>query len=323
MEGLGGLVPPKWIQRLATNAGRVLGTILKRYRDPGRWPRIKDLFQTGVEHRFTLVEYGESTLWQRKQILYIDKAGNVDFTQNLRARWDQRIYDACCKDNVMATLEESETDFQVVPALSPGVAAALATGGPPAGGPEPEPARRPARVPKKRAEDDKWLHDARLDRDHRYWTLSHLLDPNRKWTEVANTSPAEQAANQAILDIIKSIRHHQNAEVEIAALIQIAQEAARQAFTERGEDPKGTHKLSGERTTIGEILVKLQVFLWPLPAKNNGCIRDDCRSAHVEDGDHMVSVHRANQDGKWMNAEFRLMSTLARLLDADMYMCVY
>jgi hypothetical protein len=73
------------------------------------------------------------------------------------------------------------------------------------------------------------------------------MDPERRWTEVANTTPAEQAANQAILDTIKSIRHHQNAEVEIAALIQIAQEAARQALTERGGDPKGIHKLSGEK----------------------------------------------------------------------------
>jgi hypothetical protein len=40
----------------------------------------------------------------------------------------------------------------------------------------------------------------------------------------------------------------------------------------------------------------------------------------VEDGDHMVMVHRANQDGKWTNAECRLTATLARLLDADMYM---
>jgi hypothetical protein len=127
--------------------------------------------------------------------------------------------------------------------------------------------------------------------------LEELLDPERKWTEVANTSPAEQAANQAILDTIKSIRHHQNAEVEITALIQIAQEAARQALAERGTDPKGTHKLNGERTTIEEVLVKLPLCRWPLPAKNNGCIRDDCRSEHVEDGDHMVTVHRANQDG--------------------------
>jgi hypothetical protein len=167
------------------------------------------------------------------------------------------------------------------------------------------------------------LHDADLDRDHRYWTLDELLDLERRWTEVTNTSPAEQAANQTILDTIKSIRHHQNAEVEITVLIQISQEAARQAFTERGADPKGTHRLSGERTTIEEVLIKLRLFRWPLPAKNDGCIRDDCRSEHVEDGDHIVTVHRANQDGKGINVECRLTATLARLLDADMYMSKY
>jgi hypothetical protein len=45
---------------------------------------------------------------------------------------------------------------------------------------EPEPVRKTAHVPKRRVEDDKWLHDSDLDRDHRYWTLDDLLDPERK-----------------------------------------------------------------------------------------------------------------------------------------------
>jgi hypothetical protein len=267
----------EWQQEL----GDFWGGILKRYRDAGRWPKIRDLFQTSVEHRFQLVAHGDSALWQRKQILFQDGAGNVDFQQNRRLRWGQRIFEAYSRTNVLTSLEDYAAEFQVIQGLSPAVAAALESGGPPSGGPEPEPAFEPARVPKKRIEDDKWLHDTDLDRDHRYWTLEELLHPERRWTEVANTTAAEQAATQSILDTIKSIPHHQNAEVEITALIQIAQEAARQALAERGVDPKGTHKLSGERTTIEEVLVKPPLYRWPLPAKNNGCIRDDCRSEHV------------------------------------------
>jgi hypothetical protein len=94
------------------------------------------------------------------------------------------------------------------------------------------------------------MHDTDLDRDHRFWNLEDLWDPTRNWTEAANTTLAEQAANQAILETIRLVRHHQNAEAEIAALPQIAQEAARQAFMERKPDPKGTHKLSRAATSI-------------------------------------------------------------------------
>jgi hypothetical protein len=94
--------------------GDFWGGILKRYRDTQRWPKIRHLFQTGVEDRFKLVDYGDTMMWQRKQILYMDDAGNVDFTQNRRCRRGQRIHDAYSPDNVLTTLEHYAADFQIV-----------------------------------------------------------------------------------------------------------------------------------------------------------------------------------------------------------------
>jgi hypothetical protein len=130
--------------------GDFWGGISKSYRETGRWPMIRDLFQTGVEHRFQLIAPGDSALWRRKQILFQDGAGNVDFQLNRRARWGQRIYEAYSRANMLISLDDYTADFQMIQGLTPAVAAALEAGGPPAGGPEPEPVQKPARVPANR-----------------------------------------------------------------------------------------------------------------------------------------------------------------------------
>jgi hypothetical protein len=50
-----------------------------------------------------------------------------------------------------------------------------------------------------------------------------ILNPERNWTYAANASASEQIANRAVLDAIALARHHENAEMEIAAIIQIAE----------------------------------------------------------------------------------------------------
>jgi hypothetical protein len=114
-----------------------------------------------------------------------------------------------------------------------------------------------------------------LPKEHRSLVLSEVLDPTRELTRVANTTPGEQAANQTVLEAIKLVRHHPNAELEIAALLQIAQEAYRQAFADRKTDPNGTHRLRGADTSIEEVLMKLPIYRWPNPSKRNGRTKDE------------------------------------------------
>jgi hypothetical protein len=101
----------------------------------------------------------------------------------------------------------------------------------------------------------------------RYWHLKEVLSPEREWIDAANASPAEREANRAVLEAIKLALTRANAEVEIADIIQIAQEAARVALMERNHDQKGTHRLKGEETTIADVLTMIPLFRWPIPAR--------------------------------------------------------
>jgi hypothetical protein len=49
--------------------------------------------------------------------------------------------------------------------------------------------------------------------------------------KMANATPAEKEANRAVLTAMEYARHHANAESEIAAILQIAQEASRAALS--------------------------------------------------------------------------------------------
>jgi hypothetical protein len=97
-----------------------------------------------------------------------------------------------------------------------------------------------------------------------------VLNPERQWTYATNASAAEQVANRAVLDAIAAARHHENPEVEIAAIIQIAEKAAWDAYTEGKHDQRGRHRLTGDDMTIDELLVKIPLFRWPI-AVGNGC----------------------------------------------------
>jgi hypothetical protein len=87
-----------------------------------------------------------------------------------------------------------------------------------------------------------------------------ILSPDRDWTYAANASPAERIANRAVLDAIASARHHEDVEMEIAAIIQIAERAAWDAYVEGKHDKAGSHRLTGPDMTIDELLVKLPLF---------------------------------------------------------------
>jgi hypothetical protein len=96
------------------------------------------------------------------------------------------------------------------------------------------------------------------------------LDAGREWTDSTNTTAAEQEANREVLEAIELSRDKQNTETEIAAILQIAQEASRMALLERKYDSKGTHHLLGEETTIPDVLTLVAILGWPTPAKVNG-----------------------------------------------------
>jgi hypothetical protein len=84
----------------------------------------------------------------------------------------------------------------------------------------------PFRNPDRFSASEKWLQEP-VDAEGSPWLReTSILSPERQWTYAANTSPAEQIANRAVLDAIVAARHHENPEVEIAAIVQIVEKAA-------------------------------------------------------------------------------------------------
>jgi hypothetical protein len=60
--------------------------------------------------------------------------------------------------------------------------------------------------------------------------------------------------NPAILEAIKLGRTHENPEVEIAAIIQIAQTAAHSAYTPEKHGAEGRRKLMGQEMTVADLM---------------------------------------------------------------------
>jgi hypothetical protein len=119
--------------------------------------------------------------------------------------------------------------------------------------------RKPGRI----AASERWLYEP-IDEEGSPWlSEAAILSPERQWTYAANTSVAEQVAKRAVVDAIAAARHHENPEAEIAAIIQIAEKAAREADTEGKHDQRGKHRLTGPDMTIDELLIKIPLFRWP------------------------------------------------------------
>jgi hypothetical protein len=120
------------------------------------------------------------------------------------------------------------------------------------------------------------------------------------------------------LDAIVSARHHENAEVEIAAIIQIVERAAWDAYVEGKHDKKGQHRLAGADMTIDELLVKIPLFRWPI-TRGNGCYNIHCQCQHVLEADHPKKQHSMIYEQRMMDGECAMVMGTASLLNAHVF----
>jgi hypothetical protein len=145
-----------------------------------------------------------------------------------------------------------------------------------------------------------------------------VLSPERQWTYATNTSAAEQLANRAVLDAIAAARHHENPEAEIAAILQIAQTAAWDAYTEGKHDQRGKHRLTGAEVTIDELLIKIPLFRWPI-AGGNGCSSIHCQHHNILNPDHPRREHSMIFEQRMIDGECAMVSGTTSLLNARVH----
>jgi hypothetical protein len=193
--------------------------------------------------------------------------------------------------------------------------------GPPNGGPEPQSAPQiaaPARKSGRILASEQWLQEP-IDVEGFQWLSDvGVLSPDRQWTYAANTSPAEQIANRAVLDAIVSARHHENPEAEIAAIVQIAEKAAWDAYKEGKHDQRGKHRLTGVDMTIDELLVKIPLFRWPV-AGANGCYNIHCEHHNILNPDHPKREHQMIFERHMIDGECARVMGTASLLNARVH----
>jgi hypothetical protein len=117
---------------------------------------------------------------------------------------------------------------------------------------------------------EQWLEEP-IDTPGACWKSDiAILDKTWNWTYAANTTPAERIANRAVLDAIVRARRNDHPEAEIAGLIQMAQNAALEAYTPEKHGKRGKHRLTGPDMTVDELLERIPLYRWPR-AGGNGC----------------------------------------------------
>jgi hypothetical protein len=176
----------------------------------------------GVEHRFQIIDRGETAHWVRRSEVIKDDRGLQNFRSDPKSQWTHAIIDAYSIRDIDHTPVQDQNLIprlpgQVLASQSPSVLV-VSTGGPPKGGPDPRPAKKPAAPPKRKA-CDSLKYDDDLRKDRRYCGLDDVLDPDRVCTEMADATPAEQEANRAVLTEMEYARYHADAESEIAAVL--------------------------------------------------------------------------------------------------------
>jgi hypothetical protein len=107
----------------------------------------------------------------------------------------------------------------------------------------PGPAAKP-QLPKTWALYGMWLRDQDFPKKRRLWRYRDVLDEQRNWTSAANATGAEQEANRAALEAIRTLRTHENPEIETVAIIQMTQAAALTVYRARNRYLKGNHHLT-------------------------------------------------------------------------------
>jgi hypothetical protein len=145
-----------------------------------------------------------------------------------------------------------------------------------------------------------------------------ILNPEREWTYEANAIASEQIANRAVLGAIVPARHHENAEMEIAAIIQIAERAAWEAYVEDKHNRRGKHRLTGIDMTIDELLVKIPLCRWPV-ARGNGCFNIHCQCQNISEVDHPRRQHSMIYEQRMLDGECAMVTGTASLLNAHVF----
>jgi hypothetical protein len=67
--------------------GDFWGGIMTRFEVQGGWPKIVDIFQTGVEHRFQIIDHGETMHWVRRLDIIRNGFNYPDFEADPRYQW--------------------------------------------------------------------------------------------------------------------------------------------------------------------------------------------------------------------------------------------
>jgi hypothetical protein len=145
-----------------------------------------------------------------------------------------------------------------------------------------------------------------------------ILDKTRNWTHMANISPAERIADRAVLDAIVRARRNKHPEAEIAGLIQIAQNAALEAFTPGKHGHRGKHRLTGPEMTVDELLERIAILRWPR-AGGNGCFNVHCKHNNIFHKNPPQKDQRMIADQKMVGGECAMTSGLAYLLSVHVF----
>jgi hypothetical protein len=165
---------------------------------------------------------------------------------------------------------------------------------------------------------ERWLQDP-VDSEDSVWKSDFaILDPRMSLADAANTSQDERIADRAVLDAIVRARRHENPERQIAAILQISQNAFWDVFTEGKHDKLGKHRLTGPYMTIYQLLERFPIERWPR-AGGNGCYNVHCNHNDILRKDYPGKDHKMVFEQRMVDGEGALVSGLAHLLNARVY----